>query len=238
MSARTPEIVEAELRALGRPPMAWATPRALADWQRAIAAWREAHPAGDEAYTRLLAELEALEATRRHRGSNWAVRLGVGARLVEAVATMRPTAYVEGVERWAASAKPWLLLLGDVGTGKSVAAAYACKRAMSAGSSAAWVQAADFARLAGGFDGECAWLQGVDVLVVDDIGTEHVSDFARATLHGVLAARHEDKLRTVLTSNLAGPELRERLGLRLADRIRSECVVVTGKGASLRGVAP
>lgn len=225
-----------ELRALGRPVMVWATQKAIATWRAELDAWRATHPGGEERYCELLAEIEALEKARPARATLWAERAGIGDRLVEAVANLRDSQAVATVRRWQTSGKCWCVLMGSTGTGKSVAAALALRDAFAAGESVAWVQSADFARVAGGFDGLAARLAAVDVLAVDDFGTEHLSDFAMSVLFGVLSARHEAKRRTVLTTNLRGQAFAARLGERLADRIRGECVTADLVGASLRDV--
>lgn len=233
---RTIEAAIAELRALGRPQMPFLSPKDFPRWRNDLAAWNALNPGAEARYVALLDEVERLE--RRlpaSPASQWAERAGVPERVVQAIAELRDTEAVTRARHWLEGPQSWLLMLGATGTGKSVAAGCVLREAMGAGKSGAWVQAADFARLAGGFDGAADHLGAVGLLVVDDVGTEHASDFARATMAGVLLTRHEARLRTVLTSNLDGPGLRQRLGERLGDRIRGECSVVTLAGKSMRG---
>jgi len=61
-------------------------------------------------------------------------------------------------------------------------------------------------------------LRTVEVLVLDDWGTERGSDWVSETLFSVLNARYNDRLATVVTTNLAPKTLAERDG-RLASRL-------------------
>jgi len=248
---RTLEAVDLDLKTLGRPvhPCAGGLQRpaartnaitqpatawrhALLHWRAARDAWRASNPEGEERYALLLEEREAieLETVRRQRRR---VTSGLPKRLADALVVLKPTDAMRGAEAWLASERHWLVLGGSVGVGKSVAAAWALEQSPGA---TAWVTSAGFATLVGGFSGqaECERLKHVDVLCVDDYGTEHLSSFAEAVFHEVLAARHEDALRTVMTHNLSREDFRRRLGSRLADRIATDCVYVECAGASLR----
>ena len=110
---------------------------------------------------------------------------------------------------------------------------------MAQGRGGAWVSSAGFATLAGGFKAveEAERLRHIDVLVVDDFGTEHLSEFAETVFFEVMAARHENETRTIFTHNLTRENFRKRLGSRLADRIATACVYVECAGPSMRGEA-
>lgn len=228
----------AELHALGRPPMVWAGLKAISAWRDELDAWRAANPGGEERYCELLAEIEVIEKSKPPPlDLMWAERAGLGERMLEAVSAPLQTSAVLTVRKWQSSGKSWCVLLGNTGTGKSVAASLAIRDAVVAGRSGVMMRASDFARVAGGFDGMADKLLSVWVLVIDDFGTEHLSDFARSVLFSVMSARHDMRKPTIITSNLSGQEFRERLGSRLADRIRNDCIVVDMRGESLRGKA-
>lgn len=241
---RTIEEVDNDLRALGRPMhpgiASITKPALVAAWRAEVAAWRSANPAGEERYCLLLEEREAIEAasivarlTARH-----ARELDVLPRLVrQALARPQPSEVMAKAEAWLASARAWLVLAGDTGTGKSVAAGHALVVASQARQSVAWVTSAGFATAVGGFSGqaECERLKHVDVMVLDDFGAEHMTPFSVSVLFEVLHHRHEDGRRTILTTNLDREQLRARLGPRLADRVANDCYYVVVTGASLRG---
>lgn len=234
---RAPELVRADMAALKRPSLPVpGSPAGIARWREDIAAWRDANPDGDARYEALLGELDAIDAALaagRERES-WGQRVGIPARTLRAALEARDEGPVQLARTWVASGKPWLVLMGSVGTGKSVGAAWALLQLRG---SALWVSAAELATKAGGFSGAefAERLKGVEVLVVDDVGTEHANDFAKAVMAEVLTFRHEQELRTIVTTNLAGDVFRARMGTRLADRIRSACVAREFGGASLRG---
>lgn len=255
MIARTPEAVWQEIRALGRPvhPLASGRPpsdaaglrRALAEWRCALSAWREVCPEGDQRYEALLAELDAYEREvaeerqRRASAHDWAAG-AVPSRVLQALAAYRSdTSAATGAVRWVAGTATWLVLTGGTGAGKSVAAAWALQRVHELGRGVAWVQSARLAADAGRFEGAALAhrLRAVDYLVVDDVGAQDGTQFARDTLRELLTERHEEGHRSILTTNLDTPALRAHLGERLSDRVRCSVQVTQCREASLRGVA-
>lgn len=253
MSARNPDAVWQEIRALGRPthPLASGRPPgdagalryALAQWRCALAAWREAYPDGDQRYEALLAELDAyerevaLERQRRAAAHDWASG-AVPARVLRVLEAYRAdTSAARGVARWLAGRETWLVLTGGTGSGKSCAAAWALRTAHESGRSVAWVQSARLAADAGRFEGAALAerLRGVDILVVDDVGAQDGSAFARDVLRELLTERHEEGHRSIITTNLDAPALRAHLGDRLSDRVRASVQVTQCREASLRG---
>lgn len=234
--------IQADIAALGRPRFPLSpTPETCAEFRGRLQAWRDVNPDGDARYEILLAEWDAYEkaASASATAKTQLERAGVPNRAANTMAGLRDTPALILARAWWASTKPWLVMLGSTGVGKSVAAAWCVRQAVEARQSALWVSAAEFATKAGGFDGQpfASRCKGVDVLVVDDIGTEHQTDWARAVRDEVLMFRHEAELRTVLTSNLDGKAFSERLGVRMADRLRAACMSKAFAGPSLRGVA-
>jgi len=85
--------------------------------------------------------------------------------------------------------------------------------------------------------------QSADYVVFDDIGVRDATEAFRADLHSVINARVAKGLPSVYTSNIplkpkAGEkdELERLFDRRLAVRIREQCVDLTFKGTSKRGV--
>lgn len=210
----------------------------------AAKAWDAAHPDKAAEYHRLAAELEvevrrgdreereraAIDKALRTMGAKLE-RSGVGERALSAAAAAEDTEALGIVKRWLEDhSLTWLALCGTKGTGKSVAATWAVREAIRSGGSGAFRRAFEIAKLSG-FDvgaAELEHLKRVNLLVVDDFGTELLSDYARAQFHELFDYRHENYGRTIITSNLpwitttrdgeTRPGLKDRLGERLVDR--------------------
>lgn len=246
---RTFEEIRRDLAALGRPAHPSTSgdlrlvlnPKAIALWREELAAWRTANPQGEERYCLLLEELEAVEDFRLRQQHARRIVKGVGVPPVtlDALDNLKRLHVVEAAEAWLDGAKPWLVLGGSVGTGKSVAAAHALTKAIARRLSGAWCSASNFVTIVGGFSGqaEAERLKHVDVMVLDDLGTEHTTPFVASVFFEVLAARHENGNRTIITHNLTKEDLRKRLGVRLADRVANSCTYVECVGESMRGAA-
>lgn len=68
-------------------------------------------------------------------------------------------------------------------------------------------------------------LETVDVLALDDIGTEKRTDFNTETLTNIINTRYGKKLRTIVSSNYDLDEL-SKIYTRLGDRIRENAEVL------------
>ena len=66
------------------------------------------------------------------------------------------------------------------------------------------------------------------LLVLDEIGATKTSEFELALLFNVINARYEDKLPTVIISNLPPAELKTAIGDRCVDRLREGGGIVVG----------
>lgn len=62
--------------------------------------------------------------------------------------------------------------------------------------------------------------QEIPILLIDDLGTERVNDYAEEQLYMVLDGRYRLNLTTVLSSHLSLKELIRRYNPQLAERIR------------------
>jgi DNA replication protein DnaC len=74
------------------------------------------------------------------------------------------------------------------------------------------------------------------IVLLDDMGVEHDSEWAREEIYDIINARYEAKLPTIITTNLTPSEITARIGVRSADRIREMCSVVEVGGKSWRGL--
>ncbi|MCS4310235.1 DNA replication protein DnaC [Pseudomonas sp. BIGb0381] len=75
-----------------------------------------------------------------------------------------------------------------------------------------------------------------DLLVIDEVGVQHGTDFERQVLFEVINGRYEKIKPTIVVSNLGVTELRQYLGDRAVDRLRDKSgIVVVFRWASARG---
>ena len=238
---RNPDDIRAEMASLGAPEARWSGRKAIAESLAAKKAWRQAHPDASARLDQLAAELGEAEEQAREmlRAARMAERLegsGLGARTREAVEAASDSPAVVSTRQWLNAGRSWLLLAGDVGTGKTVAAGWALREVARQGQTVAFRRAAEVARLSG-FDAgaqELHRLKRVGLLVLDDLGTECATGWGTSILHELLDTRHEAKLRTIITSNLKRADARARLGDRMADRVQQDGRVVWLEGASMR----
>jgi DNA replication protein DnaC len=67
---------------------------------------------------------------------------------------------------------------------------------------------------------------GFEFVVVDDLGAENSTDWARERIYSLLNHRNQTKAATIITSNLDPSELARRLGRATASRLTSLCATV------------
>jgi DNA replication protein DnaC len=72
------------------------------------------------------------------------------------------------------------------------------------------------------------------VLVLDDLGTEKVTEWAKEKLLQLINYRINNNLATIITTNLTMKELYERLGVRIYSRIKGMCEEITIWGEDRR----
>ncbi|MBA2741249.1 MAG: ATP-binding protein, partial [Actinobacteria bacterium] len=152
-----------------------------------------------------------------------------------------------------ADLRPDLYIWGPVGSGKS-GLAWSLLRARiwlnydyeRRGEEPAWanvVQLLDAAKAAmsAGERSPIRELYGSSVLVLDDLGAERVTDWARDAIAALVQHRHVAGLATIVTSNYAPSALAARLGhddivigKRIVSRLTENCIQVHLKRADLR----
>lgn len=79
--------------------------------------------------------------------------------------------------------------------------------------------------------------QEARLLVLDDLGAEKPSDWARERLFEIIDRRYNDCTPVVITTNADVQELYQKLGARICDRIRSMCATYTVTSRSHRKTA-
>lgn len=137
---------------------------------------------------------------------------------------------------------PFLLLLGDVGTGKSYCAvAVANRLAVERGLTVRFVLASELLDELR-FDNRewLAYKRGVidaDVLILDDIlaSNKVLTEWEEKQIDAILSRRWMEERATIITTNQGADGLRNALGDRLYDRIR-DGVAVAFPGKSRRGL--
>lgn len=76
-----------------------------------------------------------------------------------------------------------------------------------------------------------------ELLILDDLGAEKPSEWTRERLFEIIDARYNECMPTVITTNADIRELRQKLGDRVCDRIRSMCKTYTITSNSHRKTA-
>lgn len=144
---------------------------------------------------------------------------------------------LQQVQRWLhrPDAKPWLVLVGMTGCGKSVSAAWAIANGPH---SHAWRSRRAVIQTFAGYFGPAAADQELmyrcKLLVLDDIGTETEAERMGQALGELLEQRKG--LKTLVTTNLTRKEWELRYpDPRLHSRLRESAVFFTDKSADMRG---
>lgn len=153
---------------------------------------------------------------------------------------LRTRATHEAAE-WMRGDRRVLVLIGDVGVGKTVAAALIAAafirrrkvvRYLREPSLVRWWHSSTLAH-----EDHVSRLREADLVVVDELGTtlSGQGERARDATGGLLDDRIAGDLRTVLIGNLTEKRLSDAYGSRFADRLREIGRVVHLTGESLRG---
>lgn len=202
------------------------------------------------------------EMERRERDYASAVpehltRAGFPLDAVEALKDLRETETTKAARRFLDAPVSldgrFLVFFGRRGVGKTTAAALVARgillawlkkqggdpgwRHGAASLPVAFVLSSSFSRLSGYDREDRAWFEhacAVQLLVLDDLGTEHLTEYGKSMLDELLTRRHGDRLRTVITTNLDKKAFAARVGERLFDRISTSGVSCVSVGESLR----
>jgi DNA replication protein DnaC len=144
----------------------------------------------------------------------------------------------------------FLVLNGTIGTGKTHQAYGALRRIAAAGPHRFAMVATTAPDMYGllrpkgsdkGSEHELKQLARIPLLLIDDLGTEKLSEFTEETTYRILNERYNHCLPLIITTNLmtraatAGePDLASHLGDRLTSRLVQTSHIVTLTGADLR----
>lgn len=128
---------------------------------------------------------------------------------------------VEAVERWMDSDKGSLILMGRVGTGKTTIA-QALRHSWTDFLTVARIYKCDWVaeqmKQDQGWKYEVAYEKGL--VILDDFGTEG-KVYGEESMPFILYRRYENRMPTILTTNLNSDQIREKYGERIADRLRT-----------------
>ena len=80
-------------------------------------------------------------------------------------------------------------------------------------------------------------VQNADFLVLDDLGSERVTEWVRERIFVIVNHRYREQLPTVFTSNVGPKDLAEQLGERTASRIIAMCEWIALEGDDYRETA-
>lgn len=182
---------------------------------------------------------EIEQSTQRAREERW--HSICPARFRHAHTDQLDGALATAVANWRANPARNLLVVGDVGVGKTHAVIAAARLANDAG----WdVRIHDVTTLLQqmrpgqeGGDDLFARALACHALVLDDLGGEKTSDWTVERLYSLINQRWLDQLPVLATSNLDPGALSEALGQRTYDRLRDDAVTAAVTGDSRRGPA-
>ena len=136
-----------------------------------------------------------------------------------------------------------LLLIGDVGTGKThLAAAIAAKIIEKYSASVEFVSYVEvLADIRAAFSEKSSEayklekrMRNADLLVIDDLGKEKLSAFTNELFYRVVNGRYKDKMPLIITSNCGVESLSERLDYPVFSRLVDTCKAVEMRGIDYR----
>lgn len=155
----------------------------------------------------------------------------------------QPDDIVSKLQGWTENTKAGathnLLILGDLGAGKTYCALVVARDLLLAGRSIHFrpeVELFDDLRPERGLDTRV--FTDPDVLVIDDLGVSKVTEFTLDRLYLVLNKRWLDCKPTIVTTNLELPDLKEAIGQRTYDRLQHGSTGVRFAGDSRRRKNP
>jgi DNA replication protein DnaC len=120
----------------------------------------------------------------------------------------------------------WLLLMGGYGTGKTHLAAAVANEVVNAGVQTLFLTVPDlldwlrgsYASSETTYESRFDEIRNIKFLVLDDLGTQNTTPWAREKLFQIINYRYTHRLPTLLTTNLSLEQIDDRVSSRLRDR--------------------
>lgn len=135
-----------------------------------------------------------------------------------------------------------ILLMGNAGTGKTFVSSCIANRALERGKSVYYQTAYrlfemfEDTKFKGNTDNADAlkYVFDVDLLIIDDLGTEFISQFTSATFFNIISTRLNEKKSTVISTNLSFDGIDDIYSSRTTSRLIGEYTVLQTAGEDLR----
>jgi len=133
----------------------------------------------------------------------------------------------EAAEAFATSQRGWLVLAGRNGCGKTHLAVAIAKRCLDNDQEVLFATVPDLLddlrstfspRAEGSYEDEFQKMREVEVLILDELGAEASTSWAREKLYQLLNHRYTRRLSTLITTNCMLEEFPSRISSRLSDR--------------------
>ena len=137
-----------------------------------------------------------------------------------------------------------ILLLGNAGTGKTFISSCIANRTLERGKSVYYQTAyklfemfedAKFQHINDN-DEALRYIYNVDLLIIDDIGTEFVTQYTAATLFDIINSRLNEKKSTIISTNLSLNDIEDIYSTRVASRLTGEYTILKTMGSDLRPI--
>lgn len=132
-----------------------------------------------------------------------------------------------------------LIITGAVGVGKTGLAAATLKTVHWQGALVEYANVPEFFGRILGYNfaakrAEILRLQEADVLLLDDLGAEKATEWSASVIYEVVEYRYRSGAPTIVTTNLAKPELREAVGDRVVSRLFEKAHLLVLPGGDRR----
>ena len=170
-----------------------------------------------------LRKQQLLDLTFEAFRPEWSVPVE-GSHVPKATICKKMAALKKACQEYAADPAGWLVLTGNVGSGKTHLCCAIVNDVLRRGCGAHFNSVAAMLDLLrgsyqfGSFDEWFSRLQQIEVLVLDDLGVERGTDWAKEKLFELIDYRYINRLPLVVTTNLSLTD--ERIDLRLRSRLR------------------
>ena len=138
-----------------------------------------------------------------------------------------------------------MLLLGNAGTGKTFVSSCIANRALERGKTVYYqtafklfeiFESSKFNREDDEAPGIVKYVYDVDLLIIDDLGTEFVTQFTSAALFDIINTRITAGKSTIISTNLDFETLSEKYSQRIASRFIGEYKILQTLGEDIRKI--